>query len=263
MFDSDFAKAALKEYGAPVILLVALYVLKQIGLLEFDSFNNSLTVGMFFGGIILIIITMMVYFQNVNKTLKSSSNQNINNILESLKRTESKITETYSAVSSHSNQSNQMHYLIMNVYDIVKGIPNKGLIYEGLIIRTRYLLNDILEPILEYTVTCATPLNSDQITRIQNKLDRQIAKIKTFYLESISKISRNLITEKNKAELDSILEERLSRIYSIITSGHTDVADILYKTHTEIKDLEDVLKDIFKTVISEESIVTISRYENV
>lgn len=253
MFDSDFAKAALKEYGPPIILLAAIFVLKQIGLLNNLSFSNSLNTGTFFSGVILIIITFMAYFQIILKTLKSGSDIYVNDISDNIKDTLNKVTESYNIIHKQSSQTDQIHYLLMNIYDTIKGIPNKKLIYENLIIRTRYLLNDGLEIILEYTLTTTTPLVSNTTIRIQNKLERQLTKLKIDYIDSIVKISKNLLNVESKTTIDSLLDKFFTVLYETTTSEILELEAILFKINSDLKDLEENLKLIFKNQLNLDS----------
>lgn len=260
-FDGDFWKAALKEQAAVVFLLLTLCTLKFVGLLEPELMTEPLKIGAFISGIVLVLVTIMVYFQNVSRLIKSNSSSHIKDVLENTKRIEAKILDTFNIVSSHSNQSNQMHYLIMNVYEVVKGIPNKNLIFESLLIRTRYLLNDILEPILEYTVVAATPMSPDTIARIQSKLDRQLTKIKVDYIESIDKLSKNILKVEVKLELEDILDKKLSNLYNIITEVNSEISDILFKVNSELKNLEDILKTTFKDSLNSTVLTTLKDYD--
>lgn len=253
MFDSDFLKAALKEYGAPVILLLAIAVLKSVGLLDFESLKAPLSMGPFFGGLILIVITIMTYCSTVTKAIRNNNRDSIHELSDDMQETKTKVNESYNLLNSHTTQSNQMHYLIVNMYELIKGIPNKSLIYETLIIRSKYLINESLEPVLEYIVSQATPLSPDSLIRIQNKLERSLTKLKVDYMESIVKISKSLLNNEDKAEIESYIEETISNIYGAITTKSIELADALFKVNVELKDLEDLLKSKFKVILDSNS----------
>lgn len=245
----SFAKHAIKEYGIPVLILAAIYVLKIAGFLEFESMSGALSVGTFFGGIVTVILTIIICVQNLSKRLSLLKPETDNQLADSVSFIRDKMTEAINILGVQSAQSNQMHYLITHMYEVVKGVPNKHLIYEILTVRTKYLLNNCLEYILEYIVAKATPLDNDGIIRIQNTLFRNLARLKVDYMEAIVKISRSLINNEECAEIEDAVDKTISKMYSTLTEGNTRIEDVLFKTNIELKDLEDLLKTTFRTCI--------------
>ena len=248
--DSKFAIAALKEYGAPILMLATLFILKQVGLLNVDSFSSGVNIGTFFSGIGVVLIAIMAYAQTIIKLLKNHDTTNMGHIVDDVQETKFKVNETYTIVNNQINQTQQMQYLMMNIYDVVKGIPNKNLIYENLIVMTRYLLNNGLEIILEYTVSNANPMSSETLLRIQNKLSRQLSRLHVEYVESVSKISKSYLKTDSKLEIDSLLDTFFADLYDTTTSTKLEIEDILFKINSSLKDLEDSLKIIFNNYLN-------------
>jgi len=249
MLDKDFAIAALKEYGAPIILIAAIVVFKQAGLLDIASLNEPITMGIFLAVSSLIIIGIMLYFQNVSKVLRTSyhgtgTNHELTVNLDEIKQS---IKDTYNVVYQHGGQSEQMHYLLVDMLRIIKGIPNKSLILESLVVYTRALLNECLEAVLDYTVSCnGTTFTSEILKRSQSKLNRSFTKIKINYLESASKISRTMLNDDLKKSIETLLDNFFSSLYDISTSTNIPIEDVFFKTNNNIKDLEDTINSLFK-----------------
>ena len=249
MFEGEFAKAALKEFGVPVIILAAIIILKQSGLLDFESFSAPLSAGTYFGGVILIIVAILVYLQKNLKLIKGYNSKNLQQAVEDVAKVSHKVDNLKELIEDQNVESNQMHNLLVNVYDTVKGTPNKHLIFEILIVRTKHLLNNSLESVLEYVVTKSNNLDSDGLRRIQTKLDRSLTKIKVQYIEDLVQTSRHLINNEETAEVHEILDKTIATMYGIITEGNLKIEDILFRVNTELKDLEDIMRDRFKSFL--------------
>lgn len=249
MFEGEFAKAALKEFGVPVIILAAIIILKQSGLLDFESFAAPLSAGTYFGGVILIIVAILVYLQKNLKLIKGYNSKNLQQAVEEVSNVSRKIDNIQNLIDDQNIESSQMHNLLINVYDTVKGTPNKHLIFEILVVRTKNLLNNSLESILEYIVSKSNNLDSDGIRRIQTKLDRSLIKLKVQYLEDMIQSSRHLINNEETAEVHEILDKTVATIYGIITEGNLKIEDVLFRVNTELKDLEDIMRDRFKSFL--------------
>jgi hypothetical protein len=249
MFSDKFMINALKEFGPPVLILAALFIVAKIGLLTVESMATTLSIGFFCGVMFIILISIMAYSQVIIKMLKQNKNMFKSDITDDVLEIKQKTSEFFELLVKQSSQSGQMHQIIMNIYDLVKGIPNKNLIFESLLIRTRYLLNDVLEIILDFEISSSTPTSSDKIIRRQLQLEKKFTKIKIDYVESIDKISRSVIELEESVEIDDTLEQFFTKVYDITTTGNLDIADILFKINNELKDTEDALKNIFKNLI--------------
>jgi hypothetical protein len=239
---------ALKEFGAPILILAAIALFRQLGFFSAETLSAALTFGTVFSFSVIILIAIMAYSHVIIRLLKNNTSTDVKNIVEDVQETKFKVNESFNILNAQHNQSGQMHYLIMNIYDVVKGIPNKFLIFENLIIRTRYLLNDSLEIILDYTVSNVVPTNPETIIRRQTKLNRQLTKLKIEYIESSIKISKDLLNQNNKIEIEKLLDTFFISIYDVTTSSKFEIEDILFKVMSELKDLEDSLKIIFKNI---------------
>jgi hypothetical protein len=240
---------ALKEFGPASLVLIAVIALAQVGFFTVETLISPVTTGNFIGISIIILMVILICSQLIIKLIKSSKSSELSNITEDIQETKFKTNEIFNLIHNQSGQTDQMHYLLMNIYDVVKGIPNKKLIFENLIIRTRYLLNDCLEIILDFTVTNAKPSSIDILNRHQSKLERDFSKVKTEYMDSITKISRGLIEARNKAEIDEVLNKFFALMYDVTTSSALDIESILFKININLKDLEESLKIMFKTDI--------------
>jgi len=248
LIDIDTIKGLLKEYGPAGLILIALIIFKSVGLLEFESFKNSVSVGTFIAGIACILLVIIYSSKNLEKKIGGDpgvQDKIFNNTID----IKEGMDKTVSLLNDQGNQSNQIQYLVSNVYELVKGIPNKHLIFEILMIQTKYLMNNSLEYILDYVISKDTPLDNDGIVRIQKSLERNLARLKVVYMENIIKISRNFISNEGSAEIESFVEKSISNMYNILTVGNMKVEDILFKINVELKDLEDDLKAKFKSFI--------------
>ena len=61
--------------------------------------------------------------------------------------------------------------------------------------------------------------------------------------------SRHLINNEETAEVHEILDKTVATIYGVITEGNLKIEDVLFRVNTELKDLEDIMRDRFKSFL--------------
>lgn len=238
LLDSEFMKIAFKDYGAPIIILIGVFVLKQIGLLDVESMQGGLSIGTYFGGCIALFIAVVIYIQSAFKKMESILiTDAADGVVEVLK----KLEESVRNLNHHYDSYSEYFRFLPDMYDILKGVPNKNLMYEMLVIKNKHLISNTLETILNYIVNHSIASEYEDLQRVDTILKRDLTRVFDDYIDSVKKITRNKITDEQLQIVREYLDNDMTGIAGILQRKEKKTEDKLYDTNNIFIDTEKFL----------------------